>query len=144
MKRVAPWFLAALLAVASLPALAATRGGTLVFARQTDCQYLDPVHTAQNADIWISLNIYDTLLQPTPDGKGVQPGLAAGHSLSEDGKTVTLTLRPGLKFADGSPLLASDAAWSLNRAARKESGGEFAFLLSAVASVEANGDDTWW
>ncbi len=135
------WMLAVLL-LASLPAQALTRGGTLVFARQTDCQYLDPVHTAQNADIWISLNIYDTLLQPTADGKGVAPGLAAEHSVSADGKTVTLKLRPGLKFADGSPLLASDAAWSLNRAATKETGGEFRFLLASIASVEAKGDDT--
>ena len=50
-----------------------TRGGTLVFGRQTDCIYLDPVHTAQNADIWISLNLHDTLTQPTHDGKSVAP-----------------------------------------------------------------------
>ncbi len=29
-----------------------------------------------NVDIWILTNLYDTLLQPTADGKGVQPGLA--------------------------------------------------------------------
>ena len=44
-----------------LPVRAATRGGTLVYGRQTDCIYLDPVHTAQNEDIWVSLNLYDTL-----------------------------------------------------------------------------------
>lgn len=141
MKRVASWLIAVLL-LATAPALAVTRGGTLVFARQTDCQYLDPVHTTQNADIWISLNLYATLLEPTADGTGVQPNLASGYVMSADGKTLTLTLRPGLKFADGSPLLASDAAWSLNRAAKKESGGDFAFLLSAIEKVEAKGDDT--
>lgn len=139
MKRTACLLVAALLAIA-LPAYAVTRGGTLTFARQTDCQYLDPVHTAQNADIWISLNLYATLLEPTADGKDVQPGLASGYTMSPDGKVVTLKLRPGLKFADGSPLAASDAAWSLNRAAKKESGGEFAFLLGAVDKVEAQGD----
>ena len=29
-----------------------------------------------NVDIWILTNLYDTLLAPTADGKGVQPGLA--------------------------------------------------------------------
>ncbi len=141
MTRFATWFLALLLA-ATTPALAVTRGGTLTFARQTDCQYLDPVHTTQNADIWISLNIYATLLEPTPDGRDVQPGLASAHTVGPDGKTVTLALRPGLKFADGSPLLASDAAWSLNRAAKKETGGDFAFLLSAIDTVTAKDDTT--
>ena len=46
---------AAGLAEAALPrgavAASVTRGGTLAFARASDCIYLDPVHTAQNADI---------------------------------------------------------------------------------------------
>lgn len=130
-----------LASVAWSPASAQTRGGTLVFARNQDSLYLDPVHTAQNADIWISLNIYDTLLQPTPDGKGVVPGLASDYAVSEDGKTVTLTLRPDLKFADGSPLGLSDVKWSLDRARAKESGGEFRFLLDSIASVETQGEN---
>ena len=145
MMRIASVLMACLLACSvagASRALAAVRGGMLTFARSVDCQYLDPVHTTQNADIWISLNIYATLLEPTADGKDVQAGLAASHSVSADGKTVTLKLRPGLKFADGSPLLASDAAWSLNRAAKKETGGDFAFLLSAVDRVSAPSDDT--
>ena len=80
------------------------RGGTLVYGRQTDCIYLDPVHTAQNADIWVSLNLYDTLTQPTDDGKSVVPGLASSWEVSQDGKAMTFRLRPNLKFADGSPL----------------------------------------
>jgi ABC-type oligopeptide transport system substrate-binding subunit len=52
---------------------AATCGGKLVFGRAIESQYLDPTRTSQNADIWISLNVYDTLLQPTADGTGVQP-----------------------------------------------------------------------
>ena len=134
-----PWIAALLLAAALLPARpaeAVTRGGTLVFGRQIESQYLDPTRTSQNADIWISLNIYDTLLQPTPDGTGVQPGLASAWQVSEDGKTITLTLRPGLKFADGSPLGVSDVKWSLDRARAKPEGGEFAFLLASIASID--------
>ena len=104
-----------LLSATGVPARAATRGGTLVYGRQTDCIYLDPVHTAQNADIWVSLNLYDTLTQPTNDGKGVAPGLAASWEVSQDGKAMTFRLRPNLKFADGSPLTADDVKWSLER-----------------------------
>ena len=130
---------AAGLAEAALPRGAAAapvkRGGTLTFARASDCIYLDPVHTAQNADIWISLNIHDTLIQPSPDGKALQPGLAEAYEVSEDGLTVTLKIRPGLKFADGSPMALSDIKWSLDRARTKESGGTFQFLLEAIAEV---------
>ncbi len=142
MRSSGSWLLAALLLAVALPAHALTRGGTLVFGRQTDCIYLDPVHTSQNADIWISLNIYDTLLQPTDDGKGVQPGLAASWSMSQDGLALTLKLRPDLKFADGSPLTASDVKWSLDRADSKSGGGDFAFLLASIASIDTQGDDT--
>ena len=135
--------IAALLAAAlALPAQAATRGGTLVFGRAIESQYLDPVHTAQNADIWLALNLYDTLLQPSADGKTVEPGLAQSWKVSDDGKTLTFTMRPGLKFADGSPLLPSDVKWSLDRARTKASGGEFQFLLASIESVDASGDDT--
>ena len=50
---------------------AVTRGGTLIYARYADSLLLDPVFNDANVDIWILTNLYDTLLQPTADGKGV-------------------------------------------------------------------------
>src|SRR5919202_4169376 len=41
---------------------------------------------------------------------------ASAWTISNDGKTYTFTLRPGLKFADGTPLTAQDVVWSFNRA----------------------------
>ena len=123
------------------PAGAATRGGTLVFARYLDSQFLDPTQTTQNADIWLSLNLYDTLLLASADGTGTEPGLATGYKLSDDGRTLTFTMRPGIKFSDGSPILPSDVKWSLERAHSKENGGEFAFLLNSIASVDTVGTD---
>ena len=131
-----------LLSTIGSPARAATRGGTLVYGRQTDCIYLDPVHTAQNADIWVSLNLYDTLTQPTNDGKSVVPGLASSWETSQDGKVMTFKLRPNLRFADGSPLTVDDVKWSLERAANKETGGEFQFLLASIEGVETQGTDS--
>ena len=57
-------------------ALAVERGGTLKYGRYADSLFLDPVLNDANVDIWILSNLYDTLLLPTDDGKGVQPGLA--------------------------------------------------------------------
>ena len=133
---------AALTFSSALSTHAATRGGTLLFGRYADSQYLDPVHTAQNTDIWLSLNLYDTLLLAGSDGKGeVKPGLATGYRISDDGKTVTLTIRPDIKFADGSPIELSDIKWSLDRARDKGTGGEFAFLLSSIGSIDIAAPD---
>ena len=135
-------YAAVLMLSSAVGAQAATRGGTLVFGRAIESQYLDPVHTAQNADIWLALNLYDTLLLPADDGKGgTQPGLATGYKISDDGKTVTFTMRPDIKFADGSPIELSDVKWSLDRARSKETGGEFAFLLSSIGSIETKAPD---
>ena len=41
--------------------------------------------------------------------------LAESHEYSEDGKVLTITLREGLTFADGTPLTADDVVWSYQR-----------------------------
>src|ERR1700753_2533318 len=94
---------------------AVNRGGKMIYARYADSLFLDPVLNDANVDIWILSNLYDTLLLPTDDGKGVQPGLASAWTVSPDGKTVTLTLRDNIKFSDGSPITAQDVKWSLDR-----------------------------
>jgi peptide/nickel transport system substrate-binding protein len=60
--------------------------------------------------------IYEPLLmfnimQPT---QPPIPWLATAYSWSNGGKTVTLTIRKGVKFSDGKPLTASDVAFSFN------------------------------
>ena len=133
-----------LLAIGSLSlattAGAATRGGKMVFARYADSLFLDPVLNDANVDIWILTNLYDTLLQPTEDGKGLKPGLATAWTVSDEGTTVNLKLRQDVKFADGSPLVVDDVVWSLNRA-RNPQNGQWNFLLDSVESVAASGAD---
>lgn len=139
-------WLRALLACALLVGLAGTaeavtRGGTLIYARYADSLFLDPVFNDANVDIWILTNLYDTLLQPTADGKGVEPGLAAEYQLSDDGLSMTLKLRPNIKFSDGSPITVNDVKWSLDRA-RDPNNGIWSFTLASVDQIETQGEDT--
>lgn len=46
----------------------------------------------------------------------VQPDAASSWTVSDGGKVYTFTLRPGLKWGDGTPVTASDVVWSLTRA----------------------------
>jgi peptide/nickel transport system substrate-binding protein len=120
---------------------ALTRGGKMTYARNADSLFLDPVLNERNVDIWILTNLYDTLLQPTPDGHSVQPGLAESYQVSDDGLTFTAKLRASLKFADGSPITVADVKWSLDRA-RDPKNGTWNFTLESVDSIETQGEDT--
>src|SRR6478609_178446 len=82
--------LAAALLSSTIAAEAVTRGGKMIYGRYADSLFLDPVLNDANVDIWVLTNLYDTLLSPTQDGQGVQPGLATKWELNDDGKSVVL------------------------------------------------------
>lgn len=48
----------------------------------------------------------------------VKPDLAQSSSLSKDGKTLTVTMKSGLKWSDGQSIGADDVVWSINAALR--------------------------
>jgi peptide/nickel transport system substrate-binding protein len=114
---------------------APVRGGKLTYARYADSLLLDPVFTDANVDIWVMNSIYDTLLLPTPDGAGIQPGLATKWEYSGEGQALALTLREGVKFSDGTALQASDVKWSLDRA-RNPKNGPWADMIASIDSVD--------
>jgi peptide/nickel transport system substrate-binding protein len=134
--------LAANLLMSTIAAEAAvTRGGKMVYGRYADSLFLDPVLNDANVDIWVLTNLYDTLLAPTQDGQGVQPGLATKWDLTDDGKLLVLTLRSNVKFADGSPMTSEDVKWSLDRA-RDPKAGAWNSSLASIDSIEAKDPTT--
>ena len=76
---------AAVLLGSSVSVLALERGGVMSYGRYTDSLFLDPVLNDANVDIWILTNLYDTLIMPSKDGMGLEPGLATEWSVSESG-----------------------------------------------------------
>lgn len=44
----------------------------------------------------------------------VKPDLASGYKFSKDGKTLTVTLKSGIKWSDGKDLTVDDVVWSIN------------------------------
>ena len=132
---------ASLLLGASSAALAVERGGLMTYGRYADSLFLDPVLNDANVDIWILSNMYDTLILPSSNGQGLEPGLATDWKVADDGLSVTLTLRDGIKFSDGSPITTADVKWSLERAANPDN-GIWNFLDESIASVDTPDDKT--
>ena len=59
--------------------------------------------------------MYDTLTGYSAKDFSAVPGLAKSWTTSPDGKTWTYTLQSGVKWSDGEPLTAKDAAYTFNR-----------------------------
>jgi peptide/nickel transport system substrate-binding protein len=77
---------------------------------------LNPFVSASAANtLGITDLIYDPLYQFDELKTGVQyPWLATGYKWSNGGKTITFTLRNGVKFSNGAAFNATDAAWEFN------------------------------
>ncbi|ONI38388.1 peptide ABC transporter [Candidatus Epulonipiscium fishelsonii] len=84
---------------------------------------LDPGLTKNSFSKYVLFNAFEGLVTYDQDGNLV-PGMAEEWSISEDGKTYTFNLRPGLKWSDGTPLTANDFVYSILRVATPETAAQ--------------------
>ena len=95
---------------------------------------LDPIWTTA----YISRNhgymIYDTLFALDANGD-IQPQRVDTVARSDDGLTVTITLRDGMTWHDGADVTADDTVASINRWASKDAMGQK--MMTFVDSLEA-------
>ena len=105
--------------VTSFAAFAETPANMLVIAhRIDDITTLDPAESFEFAGSDVSRNVYGKLVNfdPLNLDAGYQPDLAEAWEVSDDGRTITFTMREGLSFHSGNPVRAEDAEYSLRRA----------------------------
>lgn len=77
---------------------------------------LDPAAINARTPSEVVSNLYDNLVVLEPDDMSkVHPMLAEKWTISDDKRTITLTLRKDATFASGNPVTAEDAAWSIQR-----------------------------
>ena len=81
----------------------------LRFVPQSDLGMLDPIWTAAFVTRNHGLMVFDTLYG-MDEAYRAQPQMVEGHAVAADGLTWTMTLREGLRFHDGAPVLARDAS----------------------------------
>jgi peptide/nickel transport system substrate-binding protein len=125
---------------------AATEGGEITISQTSQPDYLDPAlsYTVNGWEpMWV---VYTPLLTyARAEGQaGAQliPGLAEElPEISADGKTYTLTLRDGLKYADGTDVKASDFEHTIKRVLNLESGGAPFYQVIEGAEDYLGGND---
>src|SRR5215207_5405025 len=130
----------ALAASVRLAAPAVAQGAaarTLKFVPQANLANFDPIwgtqYVVRNASIlvWDTLYGFDDKLKP-------QRQMVESEETSSDGLTWTFKLRPGLKFHDGTPVLAKDVVTSLTRWSARDPMG---LMLKAIQQELTAVDD---
>jgi peptide/nickel transport system substrate-binding protein len=108
---------AALGAVFALPGLswaqAARSGGRLVVAADSEPRNLNPAIVASNGVFFVASKVVEPLAELGYDG--LVPRLATAWKGSDDGLSVTFTLREGVTWHDGKPFTSDDVAFSALR-----------------------------
>jgi peptide/nickel transport system substrate-binding protein len=132
--------LAASAAALAAPRLAAAQGTrTLKFVAQASLAVLDPIWSTgfvtrnHGLLVWDTLYGWDEKLVP-------QPQMVDGHTIEDDGKTWVLTLREGLRFHTGEPVLGKDVVASLARWGKRDTFG--IAMMTVVDEISAPTDRT--
>jgi len=129
--------------VATASALAAPQIGRAAAANQitftphADLASIDPVWTTADITRNFSLAVFDTLYAYDA-AFNVQPQMVEGATTSNDAKQWDLTLRDGLKFHDGEPVLAKDCVATINRWSKRDPFGDA--LMARTDELSAASD----
>lgn len=128
------------LGMAGLPSFAAI--DELVIAYNVTLPSWDPTvgPSAVNPTIQgIYQSVFDQFIYQNPD-LTPGPGLLTEWGWNDDRTKVTMTVREGVTWHDGSPFTAEDVAWSLNRAAQESTGNPIQFIWSTLGNFTVDGN----
>ena len=109
----------------------------LKFVPQANLSSPDPIWTTTTVAVMHGYMVWDTLYG-LDEHLLPQPQMLAGHDVSQDGLVWRLTLRDGLRWTDGAPVLARDCVASIRRWARRDGFGQR--LIGQTAELAAESD----
>jgi peptide/nickel transport system substrate-binding protein len=118
----------------------ATRGGILHIVQGADVQPAT-LMSQNNPNFSLTRTVFNTLIQYDHKTLAPQPELATAWQTSPDGKTLTFSLRPGVKFHDGRAFTAADVIADLRIIQRPEVASQVKGIAAQIADMRAQGDD---
>lgn len=115
----------------------ARQGGTMIVTYKDDVSTLDPAigYDWQNWSMIKSL--FDGLMDYEPGTTTLRNDLAESHTISDDGKVFTFTLRDGPTFHNGRKITAADVKYSLDRVTDPETQSPGAGFFSTIEGYDA-------
>jgi peptide/nickel transport system substrate-binding protein len=113
--------------------------GVINWAYTSDQPNWDPVVVGATSATQLLSTVYEPLFTLTPGG-GIAPALAESYKYNSTGDAVTITLKSGLTFQDGSPVNAQAVVFNVNRI-KTQTNSALRALWQDVASATAI-DDT--
>lgn len=99
-----------------------------------DVDSLDPHKAVAAGTKEVLFNVFEGLVKPDSEGN-LNDAVAESHTISEDGRVYTFTLREGVKFHDGTPVTAQDVKYSIDRCSSTENGEPLVSAFEAIDSV---------
>lgn len=100
--------------------------------------FINPLYISGPVDSWITELVWDRLLRVGPDG--LPKAWAAESFTWVDATTVDVTLRPGLKWHDGSPVTQDDVIFSF-LTPQSDKAPMYKPFVSNIASIDKQGDN---
>ncbi len=122
--------------------VAAADAATLTIAYNVNLPSFDPTvgPSAVNPSIQaIYRSIFDQYIGQGPD-LSFQPGLLTAWGWNDDKTKIWMDVREGVTWHDGSPFTPEDVVWSLERAAKAETGNPIQFIWSTAGNYKIEGN----
>lgn len=125
----------------TLGAAGAQDSNTLILARAADTTGLDPHTQTAFASIRLLELIYEPLVQ-VDSQLNIVPALAESWAFNEDATVLTLNLRQGVTFHDGTTFEASDVVATLERILNEETGAAARANYLSIETIDTPDDYT--
>lgn len=112
MIRRAAWHL---IFIGVLSAMSVAQGGELRFCIHAEPKTFNPILVADDSSETIRYLTGGVLVRVNRLSQQLEPELASAWQASNDGRSITFTLRPHILFSDGTPFSADDVAYTVRQ-----------------------------
>ena len=120
----------------------AAEGDTVTIAFNVNLPSFDPTTGASAVNPTIQAiyrTVFDQYIGQTPD-LAFEPGILTEWGFNEDRTRVSMTVRDGVVWHDGTPLTPEDVVWSIERAGDPANGNPVSSVWASIGNFTVDGN----